>query len=190
VESTWQPLSDFFECSTSPTSTPSLQAPGCLTVEWKAGDSQKVLNRTSVPQQIGLVDLNDQPLEMAFSYLTDEFQNTDVGEMIAIGQPVVELGTTLFQAVYVRIEDSGGSSLSLQPFRVIDSLRVPLIRTRWCSRIRNDLHDKIKARRIENLPTGAIGRHISKVILWYAYNHVQFQKTPRDLFMPFPMHSM
>jgi hypothetical protein len=125
-----------------------------LAVQWRQGDAQKILDRTNRTLEV-CVRKQLAPQVDAVSQ-EDDVAAASNPDLVAVGRvaaPQIEAEDWKLAEVVV-LSLSQEAPVEEQVFsRVHDragaAIRVSLTRTRWCTRLRGDLHDAIKARKVD-----------------------------------------
>ena len=138
-----QGLTSFFEVpQAATTGDQKLDPPLAYNVAWTQGDAANILKQTKLPLEIALFD-------------QDLLEPTQGGSQESDQEPPSASGTIIDQSTpgsghVFRIRHV---SLESVPADVADSKEVTIVlslmRTRWCSRLKEDLYDTIRARRVD-----------------------------------------
>ena len=132
--------------------SPSLKPPIALLLHWSHGDASKVLNRINVPVEASLVNLPSPDLATFVSSLNEDSKLAD------------ELSPEKFAVAVVGGEPSEGDARGVMmcvralyaesPTGVLsdfqqETITLSLMRAKYCSRVRADLVETIKSRRVD-----------------------------------------
>ncbi|ETN38736.1 uncharacterized protein HMPREF1541_06774 [Cyphellophora europaea CBS 101466] len=134
----FQGLTTFFETpSAMSTSTPAFDQPMAINITWSHGNIVKTLNRTKLPLRIAI----GQATEAADEHMGEDMSwatGTNVGQSSMDTETCLRLDhiSSDLKSVNGRPSSDGAITFSL-------------MRTRYCSRLKEDLYDMIRARRAD-----------------------------------------
>lgn len=139
----FQGITAFFEIPEASITGPirALNEPVALNITWESGDAAKILNRTKLPLQVcvagAVSDLNDSA--------RTESDDNDMPDAIGAARANMDIENETFVRIrHLLSEDSNTATRQTSA-----SLILSLMRTRYCSRLKEDLYDMIRARRVD-----------------------------------------
>ena len=139
-------------------SSPSLKPPVALLLRWNHGDASKVLNRINVPVEVSFVGLPLSDSVATFASPSSSLSSGSGGdgdlgsaglspEKFAVGTVGYEKVSAHKQTTVMCIRGLGdGSAKDIMPSHQKETIMFSLMRTKYCSRVRADLAETIKAR--------------------------------------------
>ena len=139
----FQGLTAFFEVpkTAAAAAIRSLNEPAAFNIAWQRGDAAKMLNRTKLPLQISISEECGKLSEESQCDNDHEDANGAVGVITASAGK----GDETF--VHIRHVLPGAPTTAERQHNT--SLSLNLMRTRYCSRLKEDLYDMIRARRVD-----------------------------------------
>lgn len=114
--------------------------PVAVHVSWKDGDAAHLLARTKLPLQITIA-----PSEEALQ----QVKHTGEGEHLDDANGTVSAHADIEMDYFVRIGHTNAGARPPASHDVASTLTLSLMRTRYCSRVKEDLYDMIRSRRVD-----------------------------------------
>lgn len=136
----FQGLTTFFEVPQGVTTVvpQSLYKPLAVKIVWNTGDAMDILKRTKLPLQMSIAHIEDMPPEWTKLLGVDGAVGTINGQTSSTAAGLLHINHV-----------SPESMPSTAPVAGLDSIVLNLMRTRYCSRLKEDLYDMIRARWID-----------------------------------------